>query len=53
MGCEGVRAAVAALNHRPVERRVDTGVVVVTRDNLDSPDVQRLLAPASSAAAAR
>src|SRR5439155_6389378 len=45
MGCEGVRAAVAALQHRPVERRVDTGVVVVTRANLDSPDVQRLLAP--------
>jgi len=53
MGCEGVRAAVAALNHHPVDRRVDTGVVVVTRDNLDSPDVQRLLAPAPTAAVAR
>jgi ribose transport system substrate-binding protein len=53
MGCEGVRTAVAVLNHRPVEKRVDTGVVVVTRDNLDSPEVQRLLAPASTSAAAR
>lgn len=53
MGCEGVRTAVAALRHRPVERRVDTGVVVVTRANLDSPDIQRLLAPAPTAAAVR
>ena len=50
MGCEGVRAAVAAINHRAVERRVDTGVVLITRDNLDSPDVQRLLAPSAAAA---
>jgi ribose transport system substrate-binding protein len=53
MGCEGVRTAVAALQHRPVERRIDTGVVVVTRANLDSADVQRLLAPVPNSAAVR
>src|SRR5919201_3398648 len=40
MGCEGVRAAVAALQHRPVDKRIDTGTVLVTRANLDSPDIQ-------------
>lgn len=53
MGCEGVRAAVASLQHRPVERRLDTGTLVVTRSNLDSPEVRRLLAPPPSAAAVR
>jgi ribose transport system substrate-binding protein len=45
MGYEGVRAAVAALKHQPVEKRIDTGTVLVTRENLDTPDVQRLLSP--------
>jgi ribose transport system substrate-binding protein len=45
MGYEGVRAAVAALKHQPVAKHIDTGTVLVTRDNLDTPDVQRLLSP--------
>jgi ribose transport system substrate-binding protein len=45
MGYEGVRAAVAALRHQNVEKRIDTGTVLVSRDNLDSPEVQRLIAP--------
>ena len=44
MGYEGVRTAVAALRHQTVEKRVDTGTVLVARDNLDSPEVQKLLA---------
>jgi len=28
-----------------VEKRVDTGVVVVTKENLDTPEVQKLINP--------
>jgi ribose transport system substrate-binding protein len=41
----GVRAIVDHLLGRPVERRIDTGVVVVTPANLDSPEVRDLLSP--------
>ncbi len=44
MGCEGMRAAVAALHHQPVAPRIDTGTVLITRANVDSPEVQQLLA---------
>jgi ribose transport system substrate-binding protein len=33
------------LQGREVPRRIDTGVVVVTPENLDSPEVQELLEP--------
>jgi ribose transport system substrate-binding protein len=46
MGYEGVRAAVSALEGREVPRRIDTGVHLVTRDNLESDEVRRLLHPA-------
>jgi hypothetical protein len=36
-------AAVSAVMKKPVERRIDTGVVVVTRANLQSPEVQDML----------
>ena len=45
MGYLGVRAALDALQDKPVERRIDTGIVVVTKENLDSPEVQKLFAP--------
>jgi len=48
MGCEGMRAAVKAIRGEAVEKRIDTGTLLVTRANLDSPEVQRLLAPAAS-----
>lgn len=44
MGYEGVRAAMKALRGEQVPKRVDTGVTVVTRENLGHPDVVRLLA---------
>jgi ribose transport system substrate-binding protein len=44
MGYEGVRAAVAALHHQPVAPRIDTGTVLVTRDNLESAEVKRAIA---------
>ena len=43
IGHDAVAAAVAAIRKQPVEKRIDTGVVVVTRDNLTSPDVQKVL----------
>jgi ribose transport system substrate-binding protein len=45
MGELAVRAAVSHLDHEAVERRIDTGATMVTRDNMDEPDVHRLLAP--------
>lgn len=45
MGYLGVKAAHAAVNGQPVEKRIDTGVTVVTQENLESPEVQKLLNP--------
>jgi ribose transport system substrate-binding protein len=45
IGFEGVRAAVAAARKQPVDKRVDTGTVVVTRENVDDPEVARVLHP--------
>jgi ribose transport system substrate-binding protein len=45
MGYEGVRAAVRALRGEKVPKRIDTGVTVVTRENMNKPDIQRLLFP--------
>ncbi len=43
IGHDAVAAAVAAFQKRPVEKRVDTGVVVVTRENLGSAEVEKVL----------
>ncbi|MEK7794595.1 MAG: ABC transporter substrate-binding protein [Candidatus Hydrogenedentota bacterium] len=43
MGHDGVKAAIDHLEGRPIEKRIDTGVTVVTLDNLDSPEVQKLV----------
>lgn len=45
MGYLGVKAMVDHLEGRPVEKRVDTGVVMVTPENLDTPEIQELLNP--------
>jgi len=45
MGYDGVKAAVDAIQKKPVEKRIDTGVIVVTTDNLSQPEVQKLLYP--------
>ena len=46
MGRLAVKAAADALAGRPVEPRIDTGVAVVTKDNLAEPDIARLVNPA-------
>ena len=45
MGYEGVKAAVDVLNGRTVPKRIDTGVAVVTQENLKDPEIQKLLNP--------
>lgn len=43
IGHDAVGAAVAAIRKQPVAKRIDTGVLVVTRDNLGSPDVEKVI----------
>lgn len=45
MGYLGVKTMVAHLKGEKVERRIDTGVRVATRENMDQPDVKDLLQP--------
>lgn len=45
MGYEGVKTALDVINGKQVEKRIDTGVTVVTMENFDTPDVQKLLNP--------
>jgi ribose transport system substrate-binding protein len=45
MGYLGVRTMVEHLQGKPVEKRIDTGVTLVTPDNLNSPEIQTLLHP--------
>lgn len=49
MGYEGVRTMVAHLRGEPVARRIDTGVLVATRDNMNTPEVMQRLRPDLSA----
>lgn len=45
MGYEGVKAAVMVLEGKKVAPRIDTGVTVVTKKNMNDPEVQKLLFP--------
>jgi len=45
MGYEGVKAAYDHIKGKPVEKRIDTGVTLVTQENLNDPEVQKLLNP--------
>jgi ribose transport system substrate-binding protein len=45
MGYQGVMTMVAHLQGQPVEQRVDTGVTLITPENLDTPESQALLHP--------
>jgi len=45
MGYLGVRTMVDSLQGKPVEKRIDTGVTMVTLDNLDGAETQALLHP--------
>ena len=45
MGYLGVKTMVDHLQGRPVEKRIDTGVHVVTRENMSQPELKELLQP--------
>jgi ribose transport system substrate-binding protein len=45
MGHDGVRAILAHLKKETVEKRIDTGVVVATKETMDDPAVKQLLSP--------
>jgi ribose transport system substrate-binding protein len=45
MGYLGVKTMVEHLQDRPVERRVDTGVWLISKENIDAPESQTLLRP--------
>jgi ribose transport system substrate-binding protein len=45
MGETAIRALVSQSQGKPVDRRVDTGAVLVTRENMKEPAVHALLAP--------
>ncbi len=45
MGYLGVKSAYDAIQGKPVEKRIDTGVTVVTSENLNDPEIQKLLTP--------
>jgi ribose transport system substrate-binding protein len=45
MGYLAVKTMVDHLRGHPVDKRIDTGSALVTRDNLDMPDIQALVSP--------
>lgn len=45
MGYKGVMTMVEHLQGKPVEKRIDTGVVLVTPENMEKPDIKELLYP--------
>ena len=45
MGYQSVKTLVAHLQGKKVEKRIDTGVMMITADNLESHDAQTLLHP--------
>jgi ribose transport system substrate-binding protein len=45
MGYLGVKTMVDNLLGRPVEKKIDTGVMMVTKENMQTPEVQTLLRP--------
>lgn len=45
MGYLGVKTMVAHLRQQPFEKKIDTGVVMVTPETLDKPEVQEIIHP--------
>lgn len=45
MGYDGVKLAVQAIKGEKIPKRVDTGVLIVTKENLDQPETQKWLYP--------
>jgi ribose transport system substrate-binding protein len=45
MGYLGVKTIVASIRKQPFEKHIDTGVTMVTPDNLDSAETQAIVNP--------
>ncbi|MCX8065178.1 MAG: ABC transporter substrate-binding protein [Candidatus Hydrogenedentes bacterium] len=45
MGYLGVKTAYDAIKGKPLEKRIDTGVTVVTLENINDPEIQKVLYP--------
>ncbi len=45
MGYDGIRVAVKVLNSEPYEKRIDTGAIIATPENMSDPGVMALLSP--------
>ena len=45
MGYLGVKTMVAHLKDQPVEKRIDTGVALVTKANMNDPEIKAVLSP--------
>jgi ribose transport system substrate-binding protein len=45
MGYESVKTAMAHLRGEPYESRIDTGVYLATPENMNEPEIRRLLVP--------
>jgi len=45
MGYLGVKAALAAIAKEPIEKRIDTGVYVITKENMATLEMQKILYP--------
>ncbi len=43
MGYEGVKTIADKIGGKQPERRIDTGVALLTKDNVDTPDIQKLI----------
>ena len=43
MGYEGVKAVMMSIQGKPVEKKIDTGVTLVTKDALGKPEIKALL----------
>ncbi|HKQ78897.1 MAG TPA: substrate-binding domain-containing protein [Blastocatellia bacterium] len=43
MGYEGVKTIVDKIGGKQPERRIDTGVELLTKDNVDTPEIQKLI----------
>lgn len=45
MGYLGVRTMVESLQGKPISKKIDTGVMLVTKENMETPEVNALLHP--------
>lgn len=45
MGYLGVKTMMAHINGDPYEKRIDTGVTLVTKDNMNDPEIKNILTP--------